>query len=796
MSTPACPLHFTTHFHIRPMSASPIYTALHVPTLTPHPSINCMQWSEDGQACFITKSAVHILTPDPGINFNTPADVKAPAGDEQSGRPLGWFKTMIETTRGQAHSWPEISPDWAATSLGSLDVSLRAVSCSPSNITSRGRCVLAVLNSNMEVSLWTTAKNHLKGEWLKIQDVTSFLLSSISLPESSSTLIKALCAQTMCISWSKQPNFAIAPIPSLDTSILALGNRAGSITLLRFNQVGDFEGDVSRIETIQLSERWITHLAWSPWSLEHPGQCESYLAYSTDDGGVGLVRVTQSLQLSPSTSKFGAEFMVNVTCEIISPKVCEADKRSITDLAWIELRGRSPILVSCTSGIIHLWSSPSPSSKWSGSRVLVLQTQKISVASSALYPVSGLTHVGMQDALVLSLFDGSFHVVHSLSINPSWSPPTADDTLHTDMLSKVSRSIFAHVTPGVRHMDVSRISGMASYDGFSTFIWVYEALRPADFSYKHEARHNSTFVTAPLWNLDDDTVFKILEEALSNVCQARGSAPIYQLRPTLLHLCKTGSFPQLCPRILEILHQIPADDTASIDISPWSGELVPELKARLRKSFKTHLFGWDGLLSSRMRLSVADLCWKLCKDPQMQAQCGQVAQILLNTISHRVLRILMHHFSALISILVASDVPFVLRIVVQSLLPGSPLDLSAEAQRLSASVSANVAVDPTTAGLHELCPACHVEVPLQDITAAICPNGHTWARCSVTSFILSTPVVRTCIGCSRKALLSPSQSSSSGSDWLPVAARSWIVTELLEAVQRCLFCGNSFVCIV
>ena len=30
------------------------------------------------------------------------------------------------------------------------------------------RCVLATLNSNMEVSLWAATKNHLKGEWIKV----------------------------------------------------------------------------------------------------------------------------------------------------------------------------------------------------------------------------------------------------------------------------------------------------------------------------------------------------------------------------------------------------------------------------------------------------------------------------------------------------------------------------------------------------------------------------------------------------------------------------------------------------
>jgi len=162
----------------------------------------------------------------------------------------------------------------------------------------------------------------------------------------------------------------------------------------------------------------------------------------------------------------------------------------------------------------------------------------------------------------------------------------------------------------------------------------------------------------------------------------------------------------------------------------------------------------------------------------------------------------------------ATDLPFVLRIVVQGLLPGLPPDLSVEAQNLSANLNpALQGIDQMSTGLVELCPACHVEVPLVDITNALCPNGHAWstcftvhspsvlcssipARCTVTSFILATTMVRTCIGCSRKAFLPLSQNPSGSPNWLPVAARSWIVEELLEAVNRCLFCGNSFVSIL
>ena len=71
-------------------------------------------------------------------------------------------------------------------------------------------------------------------------------------------------------------------------------------------------------------------------------------------------------------------------------------------------------------------------------------------------------------------------------------------------------------------------------------------------------------------------------------------------------------------------------------------------------------------------------------------------------------------------------------------------------------------------------------------------------------------MVRTCLGCSRKALLPPSARHirppgdkdgqfryllvAEDIEWVPTAARSWVVDALLEAVESCLFCGNRFIC--
>ncbi|KAG1744546.1 putative zinc-finger of transcription factor IIIC complex-domain-containing protein, partial [Suillus paluster] len=185
----------------------------------------------------------------------------------------------------------------------------------------------------------------------------------------------------------------------------------------------------------------------------------------------------------------------------------------------------------------------------------------------------------------------------------------------------------------------------------------------------------------------------------------------------------------------------------------------------------------------RMRLFIADLCWMRSRS-DASTVWSRIAQGLLASISHCLLRILVRHSRVIIPVVTGAP------IVVQSLLPSSLQDLVDEAKALKDAHTTSFHIDPAIAAPHKHCPARHIKVPLHDITRATCPNGHDCARCTITSFILSTSKVRTCITCGWKALL-PFAASDEGQ--LPVAAQSWIVRDLLEAVQRCLFCGNGFV---
>jgi general transcription factor 3C polypeptide 4 len=76
----------------------------------------------------------------------------------------------------------------------------------------------------------------------------------------------------------------------------------------------------------------------------------------------------------------------------------------------------------------------------------------------------------------------------------------------------------------------------------------------------------------------------------------------------------------------------------------------------------------------------------------------------------------------------------VLRVVIQCMLPGTPQELSAEAEILAKKVTSSFPpVEHEGVSDGELCPACGVEVPLTDIAEAICSNGHRWCKFMIKS---------------------------------------------------------------
>jgi hypothetical protein len=181
------------------MECITVYSASSVTAAASHPSINALQWTEDGQLLFLTKTAVYILTPDLGVNYRSSSLLTSakPKESVSGTNTPGWYRTVLELDRRSFHHWPSESQDWDSLVTGSLDVFIKSVVASPSFLSADAGCVLAVINTNLELSLWCSAKNQLAGQWIKLQDTLSFL-QSLAAIQTDSCLQRTLQTQVVC----------------------------------------------------------------------------------------------------------------------------------------------------------------------------------------------------------------------------------------------------------------------------------------------------------------------------------------------------------------------------------------------------------------------------------------------------------------------------------------------------------------------------------------------------------------------------------------------------------------------
>ncbi|KIY66180.1 hypothetical protein CYLTODRAFT_464179 [Cylindrobasidium torrendii FP15055 ss-10] len=771
----------------------PIYSSLSIPAVGARPSPRCVQWTEDGQLIVATKTSIYVLTPEHGINLDLSSLIRSNKHDKKDPH-VGWFRTMVQIDKTLSTKWPEHSQDWSTASLGSIDTSIQSVAVSPSGITSTLRCVLAVLTSNMDLTLFSAGKNRLKGEWSLTHRVTPFIIKTLHEGNDDPSVADVLKTQIVSVSWTPQADFSVSPRPNLNASLLVGGTRGGTLEYHRYNEAHTMEF----IKSVAVADAWINRVACSDWKSVTPEACRARLAFGIANVGVSYIEVTATIAPSDRPVHFGPimkpvfEFSEEVV-EVIN------DGQGITTLHWLHVKDGSEVLAFCRPGYVFLWTDSSTLG-WTGVKRLRLAHKRVSSGSSPFLPVSGFHYIDAFDALTVGLFDGSVHTIHQVSVDPTWSPSASQGqpSLQTNLTASV-RSVFVQCESSpskpVSDLDDNRMCGYFPYDTLGTMAWLHTVSRTSDFSYMHEAKLVSTLAVAKLWDQDLQDAVSLLERSFLNARPCLYVATASVLRPIFFYFRSKQRVAEAYASIVKILSNLPEDHSKEITLIHHDGELSPEVRHAFRYSLIQHLFGWNDIVRMRVGLSLSDFLWVSgCLEPTLQAEFGLVAQSFLHGISHRVLRTVIRHLAAVMNCLTEVDVPFVSRAVLQTLLPGVPPDLAEEGASLSVQIRERI---PVEASLIERCPACKEEIQLQNITAAVCSKGHTWSRCSITTFILSTPYVRTCVGCTRKAFLPPSAPGAPESlEWLPAGARGWVVVELLEAVHRCLFCNNTFVSVV
>nr|GAT56547.1 predicted protein [Mycena chlorophos] len=710
---------------------------------------------------------------------------------------------------------------FGALSLGSLDVGLRAVVCSPSGLSANASCIAAILSANMDLSLWHSVKNTITGEWVKMCDVPP-LIAEVEAPPSRSEDEKILRSQMTCLSWSPHADFDVCPAPSLDSSFLATGTRGGTVNLFRFTG-----SSLHHVSTVEVADEWVTHVAFSPWKTRKKGESQAALIYGTTSGAVGAVKITQILVLVTPALGFCPMYNIETRVEKSEHLLFPPVKAGITALACIHPQ-RHAVVVRATPGVISLWSGSSAGSKlgWAGHRYIRLTTQNFTVGSSSLHSVSGLNYIVQEDALLVSLSDGTMHIIESLKTEPRLADAsrveghTGTGTFTSEGVSRLVRTAFKRTDRPVvasaagSRADVNRVSGFVPFDGATSAVglWIQESAQPINFDYVYDSIHENLLVgkhsrTAGEVHRSDVLLFAAAEirakstqneflneiSLIVNTTKASSSAtPLHLLRPVFL---RTKDLLELRDALIEKLLKDAERCPPPPEIQMWPGEdpLIATMSHHLTRSLKTYLFGCDVLHSLRLKLAVVDYCWRRSKGISRN-KFEEAAQHLLQIISAITMRILCRHLKAIAPSLQDADAPFVIRIAMQSGLLAAPAVLRADAARLVSSLpSALSGTEKQKAAPNQPCLACGAAVDFAGGGGShtVCPNGHAWDQCAATMFILSTPKVRTCTGCARKVLMAPSEEDPSEAV-LPAPAQSWVVEAFLRAVFRCLFCGNNF----
>jgi hypothetical protein len=65
---------------------------------------------------------------------------------------------------------------------------------------------------------------------------------------------------------------------------------------------------------------------------------DAYVAYATDNGVVGVIKIRQTLESIPATSPFGLNLSIRVTIESSPFEICTPDQRPCTTLEWVEIK--------------------------------------------------------------------------------------------------------------------------------------------------------------------------------------------------------------------------------------------------------------------------------------------------------------------------------------------------------------------------------------------------------------------------------------------------------------------------
>ncbi|EJU03518.1 hypothetical protein DACRYDRAFT_105677 [Dacryopinax primogenitus] len=697
--------------------------------LSAPPARSCptaIQQNEDGQFGVLIKEGIHILTPDIGLAYDPgTADVATvPALRKPDREPLKVYRAVAEIALGDHIAWADESLDMATMVPGSVSIQCKDFAWSPIGLGQDGRCLLAVLTTNLEVFMYGAGKNYVDGQWLRVFTLTDALLetaksSAINGKAKVSSLRRTLQAQTTALAWSAAVRASGVP-SSRDLSLLALGSRAGTVSLWRSGK---------RQATVVLGEEWVAHLSWAGWLQMDADTVASVLACGLSDGSVHLVTVTQKI----------TDHSFDEVQAVPSPALVQPDLRGLTALRWVYLQTYPlHVLVYAKPGLLGLIAPTGSGLDWVGERRLVVQKQPVFLGSTALGIPSGLDYLVKEDALLVSYSDGSIHVIHSVSTDPTLEMPGS--RLQSAEITRAMRRTCMDIEgPGTPHVAVMQTFGCHLVSS-GVALWSYQKTLPTFIDYVPEFGQITSVTLAKLFDPSHDTTQSL--QNVQSLCfrPTPPFGPPVRLAPKLLPIYLDLEANRNSDAIRsELDHLLDASPSQSTDASLSRSSLTwktPDTEDLLRCQLIVDLIDGDEITTLRNKLAILKLANKF--GYSFADRIPYVQTLILALI----FAALSYTAADPSSLLLANDPVFARRIVSISQCMPISIGTDVAVQALAASnkvdqlMPSSTETDGNSDGIElngsidvgDICVVCKASMPVRSLEMAHCSNGHVWGK--------------------------------------------------------------------
>ncbi|KAJ4991411.1 hypothetical protein SVAN01_03058 [Stagonosporopsis vannaccii] len=770
--------------------------------------VQALDWSQDNIIALASDERVELLFPNT-VSYERDNDVPQ------------WQHVPLQVPWFSNDELPIKDPaPWANFSIGeeiSPSVPI-AIAWSSPGLAKYRRCALAVLTSNLVLSIWSAeGKLHEESSWNRRLLMNSALADYFAETGTSHTSHITSSTEEQLRLRTRIRSFTWAPaLPTATSTMgtqtshgrqyLAVTNDDNQLLFLSIDSPTSTLGSLQSWNTVVLAhiafepgedsrftnplffdglmkqQRFISHVAWSPWVLRGDVH-QSVIVYATNE----------------------------------------------------EVRGR---VVTCTNANIELGAEvtyPGISLRYNGSATWCPRLKDNYQAMLALFTNSGLVYltISVDDASIVAMAEHDLDGRWDQISGTAWDCENqASPRLHfssllstvqspTAVVEETSGTLKAIKAPNWKEkIENSMVLFSVKNDlkGYSkTKVWGLTASPLADFIAACNSLHPSDSIE---YGPPADRRGTVALSTLRQYNKIRESFPIRNVTAEgVLFTLK-----KLVENTVEDADQMPAfaEEAVSrllltykpIEIAE-SDALVPELDdiKELVRRFKTHAMFNENTLRDRYSILVGHACNDTASNELARTlisyRLATVLQKLPPALSHTAFskEVLLHHkqLVALINgLFISSDTE--IETMDDTKPEQSATGTDADAMETD-SVSENTGFSSTdkvashdrsilneTITATDRCDFCSAPIPFTDLTTATCTSGHEFPRCGVSFIAIQAPgITKYCGICSTPFLSEEFVRAQEAGEETDAQSKVTLARVLSQACDVCVFCGGKFV---